>query len=314
MDQKNLTQAINWETIVTIYEKDYEKACEVWENYRHLFLFEMSSDFTMWSIKLNCSINDLYRVYNQVLDNLKNMNEKVNIVIYGDKDWPSQINNFPYPTKVLYYIGNIELLKKNNVAIVGSKNPKKENVEKLDKIVSSFVKSEILITSGLSLGTQGHAAYKSISNFSPVIAVLATSLDHYYPKEHSKMQDYIASESGLVITRFAPGENSNLKWNVFLRNRLMCALSKALFILEEVDGGGAIQLADYSLEHNGKVYFFSTLKKDLSLSWPTTLISKGAKAVRYPSEIAADIYHKTRKPKKIEEKVDTGIQLTLFDL
>ncbi len=313
MKQRNITQAINWETIVTIYENDYEKACEVWDTYRHLFLFEMSSDFTMWASKLNYSINELYRIYNQVLDNFKNLDNKVNILIAGDDFWPKRIDHFPYPTKVLYYVGNIELLNKNNVAILGSKNPKKENVEKLDKIIASFIKSEILITSGLSLGTQGHAAYKSISNFSPVVAVIATSIDQYYPKEHSKMQDYIANESGLIITRVAPGINSNLKWNIFLRNRLMCALTNALFILEEVDGGGSIQLADYALENNKKVYFYSALKKDSSISWPSLLLDKGAKSVRYPSEISADIFHKTKKKKKKIEKEETGVQLTLFD-
>ena len=313
MDQRNLTQAINWETIVTIYEKDYEKACEVWESYRHLFLFEMSSDFTMWALKLNYSINDLYRIYNQVLGNFKNIDYRVNILVSGDAEWPTRIDNFPYPTKVLYYIGDISLINKTNIAIIGSKKPKTENVDKLDKVISYFIKSEILITSGLSLGTQGHAAYKSISNFSPVIAVIPTSLDQYYPKEHSKMQDYISNESGLIITRVAPNDNSNLKWNIFLRNRLMCALTNALFILEEVDGGGAIQLADYSLEHNRKVYFLSFLKKESSISWPSILIEKGAKSVRYPSEIVSDILHISRKKKKKEDKVETGVQLTVFD-
>ena len=134
MDQRNLTQAINWETIVTIYEKDYEKACEVWESYRHLFLFEMSSDFTMWALKLNYSINDLYRIYNQVLGNFKNIDDRVNILVSGDDDWPTRIDNFPYLTKVLYYIGDISLINKTNIAIIGSKKPKTENVDKLDKV------------------------------------------------------------------------------------------------------------------------------------------------------------------------------------
>ncbi|MGD1821245.1 MAG: DNA-processing protein DprA [Pleomorphochaeta sp.] len=311
MNRDNLIQAINWETILNIYNKDYDKACEVWNKYRHMFLFEISSEFTLWASKLKVSINDLYREYNKVKDSFNDFDKEVKILIYGDPDWPNQINDLPYPTKVLYCKGNVSLLKKKNVSIIGSKAPKRENVEKLDKIISNLIKEEILVTSGLSLGTQGHAAVKSLSNFSPVIAVLATPLNVYYPKGHKQIQDYIAKEGGVVVTRVAPGD-TNLKWNILLRNRLMCELSTAIFVLEEVDGGGAIQLADYALSRERKVLFLSALKKNESITWPKKLIEHGAKTIRYPSELPKVINNNILKKVENNIKREEVKQLTLF--
>jgi len=47
MNFDNLVQAINFETILKIYNRDYDKVCEIWDKYRHLFLFEISSDFSL---------------------------------------------------------------------------------------------------------------------------------------------------------------------------------------------------------------------------------------------------------------------------
>lgn len=314
MNWDKMIQAINWETILTIYKKDYDKACEIWDKYRHLFLFEISSDFALWATKLNVSINELYSVYTFVKNNFKNLDSKVQVIVYDDLYWPKQINDFPYPTRILYCMGNLDLLNKKNVAIIGSKAPKKESVEKLDKVIASLIKEEIIITSGLSFGVQGHAAVKSLASFSPVIAVIATSFDKCYPKEHKKIQDYIAKEGGLVISRVAPNDN-NLKWNILLRNRLMCAISSSLFILEEVDGGGAINLADYSLKNKKEVYFFSSQKKEKDISWPKKLENNGAISIRYPGDLPRAILNKPKKNiknKKNEKESNKIVQLSLF--
>jgi len=311
MNFDNLVQAINFETILKIYNRDYDKVCEIWDKYRHLFLFEISSDFSLWASKLDVSINELYSTYNLVKDNFKTLDKNVKILIYGDAYWPNQINDFPYPTRVLYCLGDVSLLKKQNIAIIGSKSPKQENIVKLDKLVATLIKSEIIITSGLELGTQGHASAKSLSNFAPIIGVIATSFDSYHPKEHRIIQDYIAKEGGLLVTRVAPNDN-NLKWNILLRNRLMSALSNGIFILEDVDGGGSITLADYSLKNNRKVYFFSSQKKDETILWPNLLIEKGAKSIRYPGDFPKAINNKVNKKRKKKKVSSDSEQLSLF--
>lgn len=311
MNREKLIQAINWETIVSVCNKDTDKACKIWDKYNHVLLFPISSDFSLWAINLNVSISKLFEIYTYICEDFKSLPKKTIITTYGDENWPNQINDFPFSTRVLYCLGNVELLKKKNVAILGTKAPSKEAIEKLGKIVKDLVKKEIIITSGLSLGMQGHAGVKSLSDFAPVIAVIATPLDQYYPQSHSKIQDYIAQEGGVVVTRVAPN-NKNIKWNILLRNRLMSALSSAIMIIEEVDSGGAIQIAEYSLQNNRNVYFFSSLKKDTSLNWPKQLLSKGAKSLRYPSDLAKAINGvNTTKISKKDNNKDI-VQLKLF--
>ena len=311
MDKQKINQAINWETLLIVCNNDCAKASLIWDKYKHLFTLPMSSDFSLWAVNLNISINKLFEIYTKVAEDFKNLPKDVKVLISGDYNWPSQIDKFPYPTKVLYCLGNIDLLKKKNVAIIGSKAPSKENLEKLEKVVKALIKQEIVVTSGLSLGTQGHAAVQSLSNFAPVIAVIPTPLDQYYPKEHKQIQEYIAREGGLVITRVAPS-NKNIKWNVLLRNRLMSAISSATFILEEIDRGGSVQMANYSLDNERDVFFFSTLKRVKTLTWPNELLEKGAKTIRFPSDLAKAVSNNI--PQKIVKKTNNEdiVQLKLF--
>jgi len=288
MNREKVIQAINWETIVSVCNRDTDKACKIWDKYNHVLLLPISSDFSLWALNLNVSISKLFEIYTYICEDFKLLPKNTIITIFGDENWPNQINDFPFSTRVLYCLGNVELLKKKNVAILGTKSPSKESIEKLDKLVKALIKKEIIITSGLSLGMQGHAGVKSLSDFAPIIAVIATPLDQYYPQSHSKIQDYIAQEGGVVVTRVAPN-NKNIKWNIFLRNRLMSALSSAIMIVEEVDRGGAIQIAEYSLQNNRNVYFFSSVKKEVSLNWPKQLLAKGATSLRFPSDLAKAI-------------------------
>jgi DNA processing protein len=311
MIKDNLIQAINWETLVIVCNSDFNKACLIWDKYKHLFSFPISSDFSLWASNLSVPINKLFETYTKVCEDFKALSYDSKILLYGDDNWPSRIDDSSFPTRILYCKGNLDLLNKKSVAIIGTKSPQKESVEKVDKVVKSLIKNEILVISGLSFGIQGHAAVNSLSNFAPVIAVIATSFDQAYPKEHKKIQDYIESEGGLVITRVAPN-NKNIKWNILLRNRLMSSLSSASIIIEERDRGGAIQMAEHSLELNRKVFFFSYLKKDSSITWPKMLIEKGAEPIRFPSDLPKELNEEA--PTKIVKKTNKEevVQLKLF--
>lgn len=284
MINEKLIQAINWETIVIVCNNDLDIASNLWDKFEHVLRFPISSDFSLWAVNFNISISKLFEIYTKIKEDFKSLPKETKILIYKDENWPSQIDSFSFPARVLYCLGNIDLLKKKSVAIVGTKSPKKETVVKVEKVVKALIRNEVLVTSGLSLGIQGHAAVNSLSNFSPVISVLATDLKSFYPEGHKKIQEYIAREGGLVLTRVAPN-NNNIKWNVLLRNRLMSSISSALMIIEERDRGGAVRMADYSLENKRDVFFFSALKRDKSITWPKLLIEKGAKVIRFPSDL-----------------------------
>jgi DNA processing protein len=311
MIKDNLIQAINWETLVIVCNSDFNKACFIWDKYKHLFSFPISSDFSLWASNLSVSINKLFETYTKVCEDFKTLSNDTTILLYGDDNWPTRIDDSSFPTRILYCKGNLDLLNKQSVSIIGTKSPKKESGDKVDKVVKSLIKNEIIVISGLSFGIQGHAAVNSLSNFAPVIAVLATPLDKAYPKEHKKIQDYIEKEGGLVITRVAPN-NKNIKWNILLRNRLMTSLSCASIIIEERDRGGAIQIAEHSLEINRNVFFFSYLKKDSSITWPKLLIEKGAKSIRFPSDLPKALNEtETTKIAKKTNKEEV-VQLKLF--
>ena len=123
MNREKLIQAINWETIVSVCNKDTDKACKIWDKFSHVLSFPISGDFSLWALNLDVSISRLFEIYTFICEDFKLLPKKTIITTFGDENWPNQINDFPISTRVLYCLCNVDLLKKKNVAILRIKAP-----------------------------------------------------------------------------------------------------------------------------------------------------------------------------------------------
>ncbi len=154
-----------------------------------------------------------------------------------------------YPEN-LYYIGNLNLLKKKKIAIVGSRHPNQYSVQLIHQISSRLSSNEISIVSGGAIGIDT-VAHKAAS-FSNTIMVAGTGLDKKYPAINKKMIQEI-EKNGLVLSQFEVGVPSN-RWNFPLRNELIVALSDILIVAYADINSGTMRSVEYALKMGKKIY------------------------------------------------------------
>ena len=93
-------------------------------------------------------------------------------------------------TPVIYYQGNLDLLKNPTIAVVGTRKPEYEDWLQGKLICKEIVKTYTIV-SGLASGcdTIGHKC--AVDNGAKTIAVLGTPLNKYYPNENEDLKNLI---------------------------------------------------------------------------------------------------------------------------
>ena len=154
-----------------------------------------------------------------------------------------------YP-KQIYYKGNLELLNKKKVSIVGSRKPNQYAHMKTHQIASKLSQRNICIVSGGAMGidTIAHKA----AGLNNTIMVSGTGLDKRYPAINRKMIECIEDE-GLIISQFKEGVPS-YRYNFPIRNELIVGLSDILFVAYADSNSGTMRSIEYALNMNKKIY------------------------------------------------------------
>ncbi len=163
-----------------------------------------------------------------------------NAVTIFDENYPREFFDLRYPPYVLYYKGDLQLLKRKKIAIVGSRNCcdyAKEATERLAKRYSDRV-----IISGLAKGIDAIAH----QNAHMTIGILGCGIDRVYPYENRGLIRKI-SDRGLILSEY-PGNAPPLNYHFPFRNRLIAALADTVYIMQAVERSGTMTTVNEALE------------------------------------------------------------------
>lgn len=137
---------------------------------------------------------------------------------------------------MLWFSGDLDLLKLPLISIVGKREASPEGVVWARQITRFLVDRGFCIVSGLAKGIDAVAHSTALDLRGKTIAVLGTAIDDCYPKEHQGLKQEIEA-NGLVISQFEPGTQIQ-RGNFPQRNELMAALSLVTIVIEaDFDSG-----------------------------------------------------------------------------
>ena len=162
----------------------------------------------------------------------------------------SQINN---PPKILYVLGNVEILREKSIAIVGCRECSKYGERVATELAYNLGKNNIITVSGLAKGIDSYCHIGSIKAKARTIAVVAHGLDMIYPKEHRDLAINILQHGGAIVSEYKVGEKPK-KENFPARNRIISGLAKSTVIVEAKKHSGALITANFALEQNREVF------------------------------------------------------------
>ena len=114
-------------------------------------------------------------------------NPKNQILTFFDINYPKNLKQLATPPVILYFTGNIELLKKSQLAIVGARNHSTYGKNVTKKLYTDLQGSEISIISGLAYGIDTLAHKFALENNLNTIAVVGTGIDLIYPRSNKEL-------------------------------------------------------------------------------------------------------------------------------
>ena len=176
------------------------------------------------------------------------------IKINRDSKWyPEKLKNIEDSPKELYCLGNLELLNKKSMAVIGSRNYSEYGKQVAFDFAYSLAKEGICIVSGLAKGIDGFAHSACLKAKGKTIAVLGSGLDVIYPKENEKLYYDILNNGGLIISEYPLGSKPE-KWHFPARNRIISGLSDGILVIEARKNSGTNITVDFALDQGKDVF------------------------------------------------------------
>lgn len=180
--------------------------------------------------------------------------EKFNIfaVTICSNLYPNILKNIGDPPFVLYTIGDINLLKNQKIAIVGTRTPTTYGRDVANKFATDLVKAGLTTVSGLSYGIDTCVAVSTLQNNGKHIAVLAGGLDSIYPAQNIDLSRKI-TQSGLLISEYRPYIKPR-QYSFINRNRIISGLSEGTLVVEAGKKSGATSTAMFCVEQGRELF------------------------------------------------------------
>ncbi len=164
----------------------------------------------------------------KVLDKIK-----CSYVTMDDEEYPKCLKDIYHPPFVLFYYGDIELLKacgdRGEVAIIGSRDNSEYGARMTRKIAAEVAKRHIIV-SGLAAGIDAIAAEATIAAGGKTIAVLGSGVDICFPPQNYELYRKI-KENHLVISEYPEGVPPSAE-KFPQRNRIIAGLAKGVVVTE----------------------------------------------------------------------------------
>ena len=110
--------------------------------------------------------------------------KEVQEINFVDDKYPQKLRNIKNPPQKLYALGNVELLKKPSLAIVGTRRITEYGIKNCKYFAQAIVKKDIPIVSGMAIGTDRVAHKTALEYGGETIAVLGSGLNHILHKEN----------------------------------------------------------------------------------------------------------------------------------
>lgn len=235
--------------------------------------------------------DDLTTAIGQTLQWLQN--DHHHIVTLADPEYPRALLDTADPPLLLYANGNVALLNRACLSIVGARSATAGGLENAHAFAQHLALEGWTIVSGLALGIDGAAhkgALQAGDQGGSTIAVLATGIDLVYPARHRDLAHRIAS-TGLLITECPLGTRA-LPFQFPRRNRLVAGLCRGTLVVEAARQSGSLITAQMAAELGREVFAIpGSIHSPLSRGCHA-LIRQGAKLV----ESAQDIHDELRQP------------------
>lgn len=189
-----------------------------------------------------------------------------------DEEYPEELRKLRYPPWVLFYEGDITLLKCPKVTIVGSRELSIYGY-RMTKYAASILKKKYVLISGLAKGADACVHEEAMCG-GKTIAVIGSGLGTQYPAENRYLYDKIRTQH-LLLSEY-PYDVGVRKHHFPWRNRILAGLGESVVVTQAKTQSGTMLTVNEAIQMAKDVYCFPYPFDEENGSGCNRLIADGA--------------------------------------
>ena len=203
------------------------------------------------------------------------------VVAACEPDYPALLRALNPPPPVISVRGDVDLLSKPTLAIVGARNASAAGRKMSRDLAGALGDAGFVIVSGLARGIDGEAHAASLAT--GTVAVLGGGVDHIYPPQHERLYAEI-SERGALVSESPIGHRATAR-DFPRRNRIITGLSQGVIVVEAAEKSGSLISARTAGEQGREVMAVPGSPLDPRSEGTNRLIRQGATLVRSVEDV-----------------------------
>jgi DNA processing protein len=200
------------------------------------------------------------------------------ILTYEDADYPERLREIFDPPPVLWALGDVRLLARPAIAIVGTRHPTPYGTGMAEVLARDLASRRLVVLSGMARGIDTAAHRGALASGGSTVAVWGTGVDVIYPKENKTLAENILVAGGAIVSEYRLG-TCPAPQNFPKRNRILSGMSIGVLVVEAGENSGTRVTARCALEQDRDVYAVPGNVTSKNAWGPNTLIKQGAKLV-----------------------------------
>jgi DNA processing protein len=167
------------------------------------------------------------------------------LVSWRHDDYPGSLRHLSLPPLLLAVRGRWPVAT-HAIAVIGARAATEYGQQCARRLAGAAARAGLAVISGLARGIDRYALEAALAEGGWPVAVLGCGLDVYYPPEHRRLQDEIASR-GTLVSEFPMGQRPD-RFAFPRRNRIIAALARQVLVVEAGTRSGALITVDHALE------------------------------------------------------------------
>ena len=200
------------------------------------------------------------------------------LLTWDEPQYPARLREIYDPPPLLYVRGNVELLNRHLISVVGARRPTPYGNQMAERISRDLADRGLVISSGLARGIDASAHKGALSSATgATIGVLGCGIDVVYPKENKKIFEQM-EQRGAIISEFPIG-TFPAPQNFPIRNRIIAGMALGVVVVEGAQYSGSLITARLAMEFGREVFGVPGHVTQPSSFGPNQLIKQGAKLV-----------------------------------
>jgi DNA protecting protein DprA len=217
--------------------------------------------------------------------------EKIGMLTALDAAYPERLKTsltLSHIPPVLFYKGDLDILKRETIAIIGSRNASADSLLFASTTACYLAEQGANVTSGNARGVD-RAAYTGAvsSGAGHTTVILPQGIRTLSGAQMRALQPLIEAGQVLLLSQFHP-DASWFAGRAMERNHLVTGLAQVMIVAESGSKGGTWEGATGALKRGWRVYVRQPCD-DQSLSGNQLLLERGALPLLWPSDTFDDM-------------------------